>query len=619
MRCRLLQLPCLVLTFIVVLLGGAATAAITPTRTHASSVIIARRDQKAKSAAPRIGARGPVGLARLLPSRAGSAAMTRSAAIKIPTVPNLPVLDPSQNPNFTPLLTPGLDSFASLRHYQYNDPLLSVEPPDPSLCVGGGKVIETVELAITIYDTSGNTLAGPTNLFTFFGAPNVTGRFGGQDFIGLVRCYYDSPTSTFFLVATDVGNQFGSPAASALLLAVMPAASTSPKTIVAVLTTDNGGTLPIKHRHCPCFEDLPLIGADANGIYVSGNEFPLNPNNGAFNGGQIYAFNKADLIAGISDPGIVVFEAPNNLPDTPKDLDPAASIQPAIATDGVFETANNGTEYFLSTLDFSHTRDNRIAVWALTNTCGIPGSGSCLATPTLTSAVLRSNAYGVPPNAVQENEIGYTPVGWLCLHNHVSKLLTFDDRMQQVIFAKGQLYSALTTVLTVNKQRHSGLLYFVVTPSVSSGGGGTIVGGTITDSQYVASAGLDLFYPAVAATQAGSAVMTFSMSGATMFPSAGYIPITADLGTFKIHTGVAGAGPYDGISGYRACSGFTSAFWGLNSAAVAENNTLWMATEYVSASCDNKTWTQDQTCGGTRANGSNWDTAITNLMPPGGP
>ncbi len=552
---------------------------------------------------------------RSLPVNPATGAIA-NAGLKTPVVANLPVLAPgsAQNPNYTALLTPGLNSYFSEQIYPYHLGIqFSVEPPDPSLCVGGGKVIQTVELAITISDSSGNTLAGPTDLYTFFGSPNVSGRKNFQDLIGLVRCYYDAPTSTFFLVATDIGNQFNSPPFSALLIAVMPSSSTTPTTIVTVPTTDNGVSTTIKHKHCPCFEDQPLIGADTNGLYISGNEFPLNPLSSTFNGGQIYAFNKADLIAGSSDPGVIVFEAPNELPSTGNKLKPASSIQPAIATDGVFATANNGTEYFLSSLDFSHKLDNRIAVWAITNTCGIPGSGACSYTPTLTSAVLPSSVYGVPPNAVQQK--GNTPLGRFCFHNGVSKLLTSDDRMQQVVFANGLLYSALTTIVTVNKKSHSGLLYFVVSPSVSGGN----VGGTITDSNYVASDGLDLFYPAVAATKVGSAVITFSFSGKTAFPSVGYIPITSDLGTFEIHTGVAGVGSYDGQSGYRGCGGFPAALWGLNSAAVSDNNTLWMATEYVSATCNLGTWLVDPTCGKTRGLGSNWGIAITSLVPPGGP
>ena len=45
----------------------------------------------------------------------------------------------------------------------------------------------------------------------------------------------------------------------------------------------------------PCFQDYPHIGADANGVYVSTNEYDLfGPN---FNAAQIFAFSKAQLAA----------------------------------------------------------------------------------------------------------------------------------------------------------------------------------------------------------------------------------------------------------------------------------------------------------------------------------
>ena len=48
---------------------------------------------------------------------------------------------------------------------------------------------------------------------------------------------------------------------------------------------------------------------------------------------------------------------------------PAYSLQPATSpTAASWNTENNGTEYLLSALDFNATTDNRIAVWALTNT-----------------------------------------------------------------------------------------------------------------------------------------------------------------------------------------------------------------------------------------------------------
>ena len=589
---------------------GAAPGNV-PVRIQAGKVTLLGHAKPIQFDPPATGGIHTFRVARMIPATSNTAP-NNGAAVKIPVAPNLPVLNPSQNPNFKPLLAPALNSNITEGDYPYQPLHTSVEPPNPALCVGAGEVIETVDLEIEIFDTSGKLLSGPTNLFAFFGSPNITNKANGMDFIGLTRCYFDPPTNTFFFVATDLGNRKGGPAASALLLAVMPAGSTSPASIIMELTTDNGKATPIKHPHCPCYEDQPLIGADANGIYISGNEFAIAT--GAFNGGQIYAFNKADLIALNPDPGVMVFEAPNNLLDSKNDKDAAASIQPASATDGVYETANNGTEYFLSILDFAHHRDNRIAVWALTNTCAIPGTGACPSlTLSLTSAILASNAYGIPPNARQKK--GLTPVGQFCGNNAVRLINTFDDRMQQVTFADGKLYAALTTVLTVNKKKHSGLLYFVVAPSVTGGA----VGGSITDSNYVASDGLDLYYPAIAATQSGSAVMTFSFSGTNMFPSAGYIPLTPDLGMFEIHTAILGAGAYDGESGYPGCGFFSSALWGFTAAAVAESNTMWMATEYVSATCDHKTWAKDETCGGIRGPGSNWGTLLSNLVPPGGP
>jgi len=37
----------------------------------------------------------------------------------------------------------------------------SDEPPDQGLCVGNGFVVEAVNLALAVYDKSGNLLSGP--------------------------------------------------------------------------------------------------------------------------------------------------------------------------------------------------------------------------------------------------------------------------------------------------------------------------------------------------------------------------------------------------------------------------------------------------------------------------
>jgi len=44
--------------------------------------------------------------------------------------------------------------------------------------------------------------------------------------------------------------------------------------------------------------DQPLLGADANGFYVSTNEFPITGSPSTFNGAQVYAMSKQALVDG---------------------------------------------------------------------------------------------------------------------------------------------------------------------------------------------------------------------------------------------------------------------------------------------------------------------------------
>ena len=81
---------------------------------------------------------------------------------------------------------------------------------------------------------------------------------------------------------------------SAVLLAVSQSADpTGGWNVYSLDTTNNTGTPD--HQGCPCFGDQPLIGADANGFYITTNEFPIAGD--GFNGAQVYAISKAALAA----------------------------------------------------------------------------------------------------------------------------------------------------------------------------------------------------------------------------------------------------------------------------------------------------------------------------------
>ena len=215
----------------------------------------------------------------------------------------------------------------------------------------------------------------------------------------------------------------------------------------------------------------------------------------------------------------------------------AYSVQPATSptADG-WNTANNGTEYFMSALDFDATTDNRIALWAMTNTKSLddPTPTVTLTAPTIVS----SETYGQPPNAEQKK--GPIPLGD-ALGEHEEQVATNDDRMNQVVYADGKLWSAVNTVVRTSNGAssstdRSGIAYFVVSPSTPTA---TSVAGSIANQGYVALGNNDnAFFPSIGVNAAGKGVMTFSVSGHHYFPSAAYTPIDAVNG--------AGADPHRG-------------------------------------------------------------------------
>ena len=83
--------------------------------------------------------------------------------------------------------------------------------------------------------------------------------------------------------------------------------------------------------------------------------------------------------------------------------------------------------------------DNRIVAWALSNTKSLKHSHPSLQ---LAHMVLQGEGYGIPPDAKQKT--GPTPLGTL-LRQPKELVATDDFRMQQVVFADGKLWSAITT------------------------------------------------------------------------------------------------------------------------------------------------------------------------------
>ena len=544
-----------------------------------------------------------IGTTRMVTAAPGSPGSSLSAATEIP---NTDVLErtpksaggsggsltvPIPTPVTVTSNNPGLFGFNGLSHYDSRTASggnqYSLEPPDQGLCVGNGYVVETINDVTAVYSAGGSLLAGPTALNAFYGyspsidrsaSPLVFGPFMTDP-----KCLYDASTDRFYMseLTLDTDPSTGAFTGTTHVdLAVSQSGDpTGDWTIFSFDTTNGNGTAP-GHPGCPCLGDQPLLGADANGIFISTNEFPFfNP---GFNGTQLYGISKSELASAATGATgtlpAVWYDNVGALP-TPDSGGIWYSLQPATSP-GQWDTSNGGTEYFLSALDFFGAGDNRIAAWALTNTSSLNS-----ASPQLTlqdPAVLTTEPYGAPyPFGVTQKD-GPTPLrdalAALGYTDSLAQLNANDDRMNQVVYANGQLWAGLNTALgTPGTAGTAGIAYFVVNPRWQRGA----FSPRLQAQNYVSVAGDSVIFPSIGVTPGGSAVMTFTLVGPDYFPTAAYAMVTpGHVG--PVHIAGAGQAPDDGFTAYAAFGGDGIGRWGDYSAAVADSSgNIWFAAEYI--------------------------------------
>jgi hypothetical protein len=409
-----------------------------------------------------------------------------------------------------------------------------VEPPDQGLCVGNGFVMELVNLAGAIYHSDGSAAVGPFNLQGFFGEPS--GVFG--TFISDPRCYYDPSTNTWF--ATVLGVTSGSRIDLAVNASGDP---TMTWTIYQIDTTD------LSHPGCPCLPDQPLLGIDQFNLYISTNEFSFFAP--IFNGAQVYAISKSQLVSLSHHVNIVHFDKLTFADN------PVASLQPAI-------TVGKADAEYLANSIFYDNLDNRLGVWAITNQQAVTAGG----TPTISDVLITSEVYVQPSVAPNPNRNTLNPD---------------DTRLQQLVFSNGNLWTALDTALIINgdTQSRDGAAWFDIQP-VLSGDGTTIQDAKIANQGYVAVSGNYVLYPAIAINSAGTVTMALSVTGLQTFPSAAFSVLAAGDTSFgAVQLAAPGATTDNGFT----CGGLLAPCrWGDYSAAMLDptgGKDFWLATEYI--------------------------------------
>jgi len=481
----------------------------------------------------------------------------------------------------------------------YTNTQFSLEPPDQALCAGGGFVVEAVNNAIAVYDTAGNALTGPEALSQFWGLTpeinRVTGVVG--QFVSDPKCAYDSATQRWFI--TELMQDTGTVGTGRNFNLIAVSKTSDPRggfLIVSYDVTDDGQNGTPNHPGCPCFGDQPLLGFDEFGVYQSTNEFGAT----TFNGAQIYAIPKQALIDAASHGDfshlyVVAFDASQGLVPFGG---LSYSIQPAVGSAEMDsrDSSGRGVEFFLSALQFGappyQLLDNRIAVWALGNTRSLETLSPKL---TLALDVIAAETYGQPNPAQQKP--GPIPEG-SSIGAPLELINTNDDRMNQVVYSGGLLYSGVNTL--IGDGSRTGIAWFGVDPTFSHGN----VSGRVVRQGYVAVDGQSVIFPSLAFADGGdTGLVGFTLVGPDFFPSAAYVNIGGDndSNNSAVHISANGAAPDDGFSGYAAFGGPGFGRWGDYSAAVSDGHNVWFATEYIPNS--------------PRTALANWGTFVTKVRP----
>lgn len=533
------------------------------------------------------------------------------------------------SPTQTLGVTTAESGFQGLNHFDQRSAdggnQYSLTPPDQGMCVGNGQVVEAINDAIRVYDTSGNPLDATASVNQFFWGDHFIDRSTGINSphsMGDLSCVYDAGSSRFYIAGFDqvvdaAGNALGPSFVDFAVSA--PGTALGEWTIYQVDTTNDGTDGTPSHPNCPCFADYPHIGTDANGFYITTNEYSSFPFGAFFNGANVYVFDKNLLGSAPNLAGGAMFNTART--DLYKGtLYDGSTLAPALSSGTAYAP---NTMYFLSSDSFSGDvpiDSEQILVWKIANTSLIHSNPAGLQ---LTHTTVPVATYFPPPPSDQKpgsvpladclNVTACAKVALGTPDKYKEYEFAFDSgdtRMLQSAYANGKLWGALDTAVDVGGVTKAGIAYYVV----DAGSNSLVKQGTL------AVPGNNISFPALGVTSSGNAVMAMTLVGHDYFPSAAYVRLNDRSGTPASGVTVVGAGkgPDDDFSGYR---GFQYNFprWGDYGAASVVGSTVWIASEYIAQTCTLAQYEAAPfgTCNGTRTALANWSTHIAAVPTTG--
>ena len=492
-------------------------------------------------------------------AKASAAQLAVSAAISLPHVMGLPVSGSAGAFGFK-----GLSNVDQANVNQGG----SVEPPDQALCVGNGFVFEGVNDAFAVYDERGKLLTPVAQANAFFGVPFVLN-------VSDPKCIYDKASDRWFVTMTEYPSDLSK---NHIEIAVSQTGDpTGVFNLYDIDVTHDGSDFLA--GDCPCLGDQPLIGADAHGFYISTNSFGLT----SFEGAQVYALSKAALASGAHTP-VVRFD---QLTSRLGNIEVAYSIQPSMTPAGVKFAVD--TEFLAQSM-IVMKRESHLAVWTVNNTSKIDTAPNAL---TMSLKLTPSEVYVQPVPA--EQKAGPTPLAEEAAIDPTATgsaneqdVSGGDQRLQQVMYRDGQLWTALGTASAGDGTPvRDAVAWFVINVSNSAKGPTA----TVAAQGYIAGPeSSHLIYPALAVNAEGEAAVVFTLTGPDFFPSAAAWKFSTRSSIQMLFEGKAAQ---DGFSAYY----FNRPRWGdYSAAAVGPDDTIWLATEMIP--------------GGSRKTFANWGTFV---------
>ena len=426
-------------------------------------------------------------------------------------------------------------------------------PPDQGLGASDKFVVQMVNLAGTIYSTSGSVRKATFSLSDFWFLPVRGGPIGiGMSdpevvFDAIAGHWYASIIDTF-----DVNRVNFAVSATA-----DPTGTWFIYRVIANLGPTGVCDPVICHHTLP---DQPYIGYSDDKFLITANDFLIdfNTGTGPFIGVQVWILNKAEMIAGNRFVALVTNDASSTL-TTPSPL-PAGNanfaIRPAqhLSSTPVAYLAENcetTVSVLIVGLCSSSTTTTGINVYTIT---GTPGIGPV----TVTVNTVATSAPGFPPNADQPGHPA-----------DANDLNTGDNRMLSVVWQNNLLWTALNSDCTPTgdtTDRSCIRLDQISTATPSSP--------ALLQNFDLGIKGAYVFYGAVSLDSTNNLVVVYGESSLSIYPS---LEVTGQLATAPAGS-LGSAQTIAAGSALELSTRYGDYFWAATQPKTP--NTFWVSGEF---------------------------------------